>query len=39
MELQRAIECGKNYGVEVIPGLEISSDIRDREVHILALFF
>jgi predicted metal-dependent phosphoesterase TrpH len=34
-----AVEAGKKYGVEVIPGLEISSDIRDREVHILAYFF
>ena len=34
-----AVETGKQYGVEVIPGLEISSDIRDREVHILAYFF
>lgn len=34
-----AFEVGKKYGVEVIPGLEISSDIRDREVHILAYFF
>lgn len=34
-----AIEIGKMSGVEVIPGLEISSDIRDREVHILAYFF
>lgn len=34
-----AVETGKKYGVEVIPGLEISSDIRDREVHILAYFF
>lgn len=34
-----AIEIGKISGVEVIPGLEISSDIRDREVHILAYFF
>lgn len=34
-----AVEAGKKYGIEVIPGLEISSDIRDREVHILAYFF
>ena len=37
--LTEAIEAGKKYGVEVIPGLEISSDIRDREVHLLAYFF
>lgn len=34
-----AVEAGKKYGVEVIPGLEISSDIKDREVHLLAYFF
>jgi predicted metal-dependent phosphoesterase TrpH len=37
--IPEAIEAGKKYGVEVIPGLEISSDIRDREVHLLAFFF
>lgn len=37
--IYEAAEAGKKYGVEVIPGLEISSDIRDREVHILAYFF
>jgi predicted metal-dependent phosphoesterase TrpH len=37
--IPEAIEAGKKYGVEVIPGLEISSDIRDREVHLLAYFF
>lgn len=36
--IEESIEIGKRYGVEVIPGLEISSDIRDREVHILAYF-
>lgn len=37
--IAEAIEAGKKNGVEVIPGLEISSDIRDREVHLLAYFF
>ncbi len=36
--IEESIELGKKYGVEVISGLEISSDIRDREVHILAYF-
>lgn len=36
--IAEGIEIGKHYGVEVIPGLEISSDIRDREVHILGYF-
>lgn len=34
-----ATELGKSIGVEVIPGLEISSDIKDKEIHILAYFF
>ena len=37
--IAESIEFGKLYGIEVIPGLEISSDIRDREVHILGYFF
>lgn len=37
--ISEAVEAGKKYGIEVIPGLEISSDIRDREVHLLAYFF
>ncbi len=37
--IAEGIEIGKHYGIEVIPGLEISSDIKDREVHILGYFF
>jgi predicted metal-dependent phosphoesterase TrpH len=37
--ISEAVEAGKKVGIEVIPGLEISSDLRDREVHILAYFF
>lgn len=33
-----AKNCGDKYGIEVIPGVEISSDIRDSEVHILGYF-
>ena len=33
-----AIKKGNEIGVEVIPGLEISSDIKDREIHILGYF-
>ncbi len=36
--IAEGIEIGKNHGIEVISGLEISSDIRDREVHILGYF-
>jgi 3',5'-nucleoside bisphosphate phosphatase len=34
-----AYEAGKNLGVEVIPGVEISSEISNREIHILGYFF
>jgi hypothetical protein len=33
-----ASECAKKFGIEVIPGVEISTDIRDTEVHILGYF-
>jgi predicted metal-dependent phosphoesterase TrpH len=37
--VEEAIETGKSIGVEVIPGVEISSDHNGREVHVLAYFF
>ena len=36
--INEASEFGKELGIEVISGVEISSDIRDKEVHILAYF-
>lgn len=36
--LDEALEAGKKHGVEVIPGVEISTDISDREIHILGYF-
>ncbi len=36
--IERAVVAGREVGVEIIPGVEISSDIQDREVHILAYF-
>ena len=36
--IEGAIMFGKELGIEVIPGLEISTDIEDQEVHILGLF-
>jgi 3',5'-nucleoside bisphosphate phosphatase len=36
--IPEAVEAAKELGVEVIPGVEISSDLGDREVHILAYF-
>ncbi len=35
--IEGAIMFGKELGIEVIPGLEISTDIEDQEVHILGL--
>ena len=36
--IHEAASVGKDFGVEVVPGLEVSSDIGDREVHILGYF-
>lgn len=36
--IEQAAEYGKEVGIEIIPGVEISSDIMDREIHILGYF-
>ncbi len=36
--LKESIPIGKEMGVEVIPGVEISSEINGQEIHILAYF-
>ena len=36
--IEKAVECGKDLGVEVISGLEISTDINDKEIHLLGYF-
>lgn len=36
--IEEANNYASNLGIEVIPGVEISSDIRDTEVHILGYF-
>lgn len=36
--INQAIEYAEGLGIEVIPGVEISTDIRDTEVHILGYF-
>jgi hypothetical protein len=36
--ISEATEYAKKFGIEVIPGVEISTDIRDTEVHILGYF-
>lgn len=37
--IKEATLIGKELGVEVIPGVEISSEISNREIHILGYFF
>jgi len=34
-----AQERGRNLGLEVIPGIELSAEIEDKEIHILGYFF
>ncbi|MBM4172209.1 MAG: PHP domain-containing protein [Ignavibacteria bacterium] len=36
--LKEAIKVGKELGIEVVPGLEISTDLEEKEIHILAYF-
>ena len=36
--LKHAIKRGKEKGVQVIPGVELSADLNEREVHILGYF-
>lgn len=36
--LKDAINAGNQYEIEVIPGVEISTDISNREIHILGYF-
>jgi predicted metal-dependent phosphoesterase TrpH len=36
--LKEAITVGKDLGIEVVPGLEISTDLEEKEIHILAYF-
>lgn len=36
--IEAAVEYGKMLGLEVIPGVEISTDIEDREIHLLGYF-
>lgn len=37
--LAEAINYGKELGIEVIPGVEISTDIDNKEIHLLGYFF
>jgi hypothetical protein len=37
--IKEATKIGEEMGIEVIPGVEISSEIAGKEIHILAYFF
>jgi hypothetical protein len=36
--IKEASECAKDLGIEIINGVEISTDVDDKEVHLLAYF-
>ena len=36
--LDRALAAGKGMGIEVVPGVEMSSDVGEDEIHILGYF-
>jgi hypothetical protein len=36
--IRAALELGKRYGIEVIPGVELSSEIKGIELHFLGYF-
>jgi predicted metal-dependent phosphoesterase TrpH len=37
--VDEAIRWGKQYGVEVVPGVELSIELNDKDIHLLAYFF
>jgi predicted metal-dependent phosphoesterase TrpH len=37
--IEEAIEKANQIGIELIPGVELSSEHKDREVHVLGYFF
>lgn len=36
--IEEALEAGKDFGVEVVPGVEVSSDVGQDEIHILGYY-
>lgn len=36
--IESALEAGEKYGVEVIPGVELSSEIKGSELHVLGYY-
>jgi hypothetical protein len=37
-DIEVALEVGKRYGIEVIPGVELSSEVKGTELHFLGYF-
>ncbi|RPI06383.1 MAG: PHP domain-containing protein [Ignavibacteriae bacterium] len=37
--LDEAIEAGKKLGVEIVPGVELSVTLNEKDIHLLAYFF
>lgn len=37
--VEEAVKAGRKHGVEVIPGVELSSQTRGRDIHILGYYF
>jgi len=36
--IEEAVKTGKEQNIEVIPGIELAAEYKDREIHILGLF-
>jgi|WetSurMetagenome_2_1015567.scaffolds.fasta_scaffold14806_3 3',5'-nucleoside bisphosphate phosphatase len=37
--IDEAIEAGRSLGIEVVPGVELSVALNDKDIHLLAYFF
>ncbi|HVN49653.1 MAG TPA: PHP domain-containing protein [Bacteroidota bacterium] len=37
--IEEAIEFGRSVGVEVVPGVELSIELNEKDIHLLAYFF
>lgn len=36
--IAEAVEAGKIYGVEIVPGVELSTEYEDTEIHVVGLY-
>src|SRR5512135_3204728 len=36
--IDEAVEAGREFGVEIVPGVELSADLNGADVHILGYF-